>query len=126
MAGAVVRLQALGVSLEFETRAAGSAARTAADAAADDAEAACASAAAPLAGVVWDAALVVFHYLTRQPPGFTRCARAERLRFVQLRQRADNTRLLAGESLRVLPPLSWAPAPAWRAWRWRCWARACC
>jgi hypothetical protein len=74
MAGAVVRLQALGVSLEFETRAASSADTTNTA----DAEAACASAGAPLAGVVWDAALVVFHYLTRQPPGFTRCARMPR------------------------------------------------
>jgi len=58
MAGAVVRLRALGASLEFETAAPGGG---------DDA--------APLAGQVWDAALCVFHYLTREPPGFTRCAR---------------------------------------------------
>jgi hypothetical protein len=51
-AGALT-LQALGASLRFETDARG----------ADG---------APLAGQVWDAALVCFHYLARQPPGFTR------------------------------------------------------
>jgi hypothetical protein len=56
MAGAPVRLRALGASLEFETAAPGG----------DDA--------APLAGQVWDAALCVFHFLAREPPGFTRCA----------------------------------------------------
>ena len=55
MAGAPVRLQALGASLEFETAAPGGDA-----------------CAAPLAGQVWDAALCVFAFLAREPPGFTR------------------------------------------------------
>ena len=56
MTGDAVRLHALGASLTFET---------AAPAAGGE---------APLAGQVWDAALVCFHYLAREPPGFTRCA----------------------------------------------------
>jgi hypothetical protein len=61
MAGAPVRLRALGASLEFETAAPGGAD------------------AAPLAGQVWDAALCVFHFLAREPPGFTRCVFSSRL-----------------------------------------------
>ena len=112
MAGAPVRLHALGASREFATAAPGGDA-----------------CAAPLAGQVWDAALCVFAFLAREPPGFTRCVaqRAPASALARCVRYLLNMRVLtAGVSWRASLLSSWARARALRAWRWRCWAAACC